>query len=108
MSHSNRRGEAGAIEFFNMEHQRMSLDDIKRKTKSFISGSFRNFDLKDDDDIFSLGLANSLFAMQLVMFVEKELEVKVHDDDLDIDNFRTVNAVTGLVTRKLAAVQAVA
>ena len=85
----------------------MTPDEIRRKTNSFISSNFRNFDLKDDDDIFALGLANSLFAMQLVMFVEKELEVKVHDDDLDIDNFRTVNAVTDLVTRKLAAVPAV-
>jgi methoxymalonate biosynthesis acyl carrier protein len=107
LSHSNRRGEAGATEFFNLEHDRMTPDEIRRKTNSFISSNFRNFDLKDDDDIFAMGLANSLFAMQLVMFVEKELQVKVHDDDLDIDNFRTVNAVTGLVTRKLAAVQAV-
>ena len=46
---------------------------------------------------------NSLFAMQLVMFVEKEFGLKVHDDDLDIDNFRTLNAVLDLVNRKRSA-----
>jgi methoxymalonate biosynthesis acyl carrier protein len=41
--------------------------------------------------------------MQLVMFVEKEFALKVHDDDLDIDNFRSVNALLGLVKRKRSA-----
>jgi methoxymalonate biosynthesis acyl carrier protein len=63
---------------------------------------FKNYDLQDDDDIFSLGFVNSLFAMQLVMFVEKEFRLKVHDDDLLIDNFRSVNAVLDLVQRKIS------
>jgi methoxymalonate biosynthesis acyl carrier protein len=80
----------------------MSLDEIKSKTKSYISGHFKNYELNDDDDIFSLGFVNSLFAMQLVMFVEKEFQLKVSDDDLMIDNFRSVNAVMDLVTKKLS------
>ena len=79
----------------------MALDEIRKKTKSFISANFKNYELKDDDDIFALGFVNSLFAMQLVMFVEKEFQLKVHDDDLLIDNFRSVNAVMELVTKKL-------
>ena len=61
---------------------------------------FKNYELQDDDDIFSLGFVNSLFAMQLVMFVEKEFQLKVQDDDLLIDNFRSVNAVMDLVTKR--------
>jgi methoxymalonate biosynthesis acyl carrier protein len=41
-----------------------------------------------------------MFAMQLVMFVEKEFGIIVEDEDLDIDNFRSVNAIAGLVERK--------
>jgi len=81
----------------------VDTDEIRRKTKAFIMVHFKNYDLKDDDDIFSLGVVNSLFAMQLVMFVEKEFELKVQDDDLDIDNFRSVNALLGLVHRKRSA-----
>ncbi len=81
----------------------MDTDEIRRKTKAFIMVHFKNHELSDDDDIFSLGVVNSLFAMQLVMFVEKEFELKVHDDDLDIDNFRSVNALAGLVKRKRCA-----
>jgi acyl carrier protein len=78
----------------------MSTDEIKQKTKSFLTGNFKYLELNDDDDIFSLGLANSLFAMQMVMFVEKEFRLTVADDDLLIDNFRSVNAVLNFVTRK--------
>ena len=81
----------------------MTSDEIRGKTKAFITVHFKNYDLQDDDDIFSLGFVNSLFAMQLVMFVEKEFGLKVHDDDLDIDNFRSLNAVLDLVNRKRSA-----
>jgi acyl carrier protein len=56
--------------------------------------------LQDDDDIFALGLINSLFAMQMVLWVEKEFGIKVEDEDLDIENFNTINALAGFVERK--------
>ena len=33
--------------------------------------------------------------MQLVAFVEKEFGITVADEDLDLDNFRTVDAIAG-------------
>lgn len=81
----------------------MGTDEIRQKTKAFMAIHFKNYDLQDEDDIFSLGFVNSLFAMQLVMFVEKEFQLKVQDDDLLIDNFRTINAVLDLVQRRRPA-----
>lgn len=81
----------------------MDTDQIRPRTKAFIARHFKSDDLKDDDDIFALGFVNSLFAMQLVMFVEKEFGMTVEDEDLHIDNFRSVNAVVELVTRKSTA-----
>ena len=74
--------------------------EIKTKIKQFLTKHFRNYDLQDDEDIFSLGFVNSLFAMQLVLFAENEFGITVDDDDLDIDNFRSINALTGLIRRK--------
>jgi acyl carrier protein len=59
--------------------------------------------LKDGDDLFALGFINSLYAMQLIQFVEKEFGVKVLDADLDLANFRTVDAIAEFVERKTAA-----
>ena len=46
---------------------------------------------------------NSLMAMQLVLFVEKEFGVSVDNDDLDLANFRSVNRVAEFVQRKKSA-----
>jgi methoxymalonate biosynthesis acyl carrier protein len=79
------------------------MDEMKTKIKAFLGRFFRKHELGDDEDIFTLGFVNSLFAMQLVMFLEKEFAVKVDNKDLDFDNFRTINAIAALVTRKLAS-----
>jgi len=79
------------------------MEDIRTKTKAFLAGFFQNIDLQDDQDIFALGFVNSLFAMQLVLFVEKQFDITVEDADLDIDNFRTINAIVGLIERKTSS-----
>ena len=76
------------------------MDERKTKIKEFLSRFFRNHELKDDEDIFSLGFVNSLLAMQLVNFIEKEFGVEVDDDDLDLDNFRTINNIDALIAGK--------
>ena len=74
--------------------------DIKVSIRQFLAKFFKNYDLQDGEDIFSLGFVNSLFAMQLVLFVEQTFHITVEDEDLDIDNFRTINALANLIQRK--------
>lgn len=78
------------------------MDGVHQKIKAFLGRFFRNQDLQPDDDIFALGFVNSLLAMQLVAFVEKEFGVAVEDSDLDLENFRTINSIAALVERKSA------
>jgi len=77
------------------------LDGVKVKLRDFITGYINHPGLKDDDNYFATRLINSMFAMQLVMFVEKEFGIKVESADLDINNFSSINAIAGLVERKL-------
>jgi acyl carrier protein len=44
--------------------------------------------------------------MQLVAFVEKEFAIKVEDEDLDLDNFRSIGAISRLVAKKHAGAAA--
>jgi acyl carrier protein len=71
--------------------------------RAFVSRYIRGSEWRNDEDMFELGLVNSLFAMQLVMFVEKEFGVTVEDEDLEMDNFRSVDAIAGFVRRKRQA-----
>ena len=78
----------------------MSVPDVPGKVRDFLSSSFKADSFDDDDDIFALGFVNSLFAMQLVMFVENTFHIKVENDELDLDNFKSVNAITKYVNSK--------
>ncbi len=78
----------------------MSTEENKQQIRAFVARYFRNHDLRDDEDFFALGFVNSLFAMQLVMFIEKEFGIAVLDEDLDLDNFRSINALAVLIERK--------
>jgi methoxymalonate biosynthesis acyl carrier protein len=79
------------------------MDETQTKIKEFLSRFFKSHDLQPGDDIFALGFVNSLLAMQLVAFVEKEFGIAVQDDDLDLDNFRSIEAISRLVARKTGA-----
>lgn len=79
----------------------MTTDTIRQTILTFLE-QFIDVDVADDEDLFASGLVNSLFAMQLVLFVEKEFSIKVENEDLDLANFRSVNAITGFIQHKLA------
>lgn len=73
---------------------------VRQQIREFIERHVRQRNFDDDVDIFALGFVNSMFAMQLVLFVEKDFGIKVEDEDLEIDNFKSVNAIGDLVERK--------
>lgn len=75
-------------------------DQTKERIRDFLSRYVRNQQLADDDDIFASGFVNSMMAIQLVMFVEKEFSFTVEDEDLEMSNFRSVNAIASLAERK--------
>lgn len=80
------------------------MKEIQARIKEFLSRFFRNHDLQLDEDIFVLGFVNSMFAMQLVLFMEQEFQITIENEDLEFDNFRTVNAMTRLIECKTAFV----
>lgn len=82
----------------------MTQGPAKQRIKEFLAPHFGDHELLDDEDMFSLGYVNSLFAMQLVAFVEQEFHFQVESEDLEMDNFRTVKSLVRLVESKAAPV----
>lgn len=79
----------------------MNIETVTSKTREFVS-QYLNTDTVDADvDLFATGMVNSLFAMQLVLFVEKNFGVVVANEDLDFENFKSINAIIAFVGRKL-------
>ena len=80
--------------------QDINLHDIKDTLRTYMHSAVMMPDLGDDTDLFESGLANSLFAIQLMTFVEKRFAVEMESDDLDIENFKSLNATAAFVSRK--------
>lgn len=74
---------------------------VKGTVRQFILRSINIPDLKDDDDLFEMGMANSLFAIQLMTFIEKTFALDVEVEDLDIQNFTSLNASTTFIIKKI-------
>lgn len=73
---------------------------IREKVRAFILASIHVPDLDDDDNLFESGIVNSLFAVQLMTFIEKTFAIEVGMDDLDIANFKSISASAEFVVRK--------
>lgn len=55
--------------------------------------------VRPEQDLFADGMINSMFALELVVQIENIFDVAVEGRDLDMANFRSVNAMANLVRR---------
>ncbi|MEV0622088.1 phosphopantetheine-binding protein [Nonomuraea sp. NPDC050404] len=79
------------------------MGDERIMVREFITGYLPGHEIRDEEDIFAAGYANSLFLLQLVAMVERDFAVQVTDADLDIANFRTIDALCAFVSHKQRA-----
>lgn len=73
------------------------VDGIRAKVRDFVLAYVKDEQLEDDENMFELGYVNSLFAMQLVMFVEKECGVTIPREELKLSNFASIDAIVTLM-----------
>jgi len=77
--------------------------EINQKVRTFIEENLVVFDdeiqFSDEDHIFELGFVNSLFAMSLLNYVEKEFDLTIDMAELDIENFSSVTNIVALIKR---------
>ena len=66
------------------------LEFLAKQTKSVVAL---------DQDLFESGLVSSLFAMELVVYLESTFGIAITGVELKLDHFRTVIAMTELVLR---------
>lgn len=75
-----------------------TTEDIEEAVLGFLEEKTKVV-AKPDQDLFASGLVSSMFAMELVVFLEQSYDVMIIGGDLKLDNFRTVQAMTSLVLR---------
>jgi len=78
----------------------MTDPSTRAQIRDFLGRLVRDRELSDEQDLLQLGFINSLFAMQLVLFIESTFAIRLAQEDLDLENFRSVNAIVRLVEQK--------
>jgi acyl carrier protein len=76
------------------------MTEQREMIRKFIANHAGGLEFADDQDLFASGHVNSLFAVQIVMFVENTLGVPVTGGDLDITNFSSVDRIDRFVVDK--------
>lgn len=73
---------------------------VAQQIKDFLAYRI-NQEVPSDQDLFRTGLVSSMFAMELVVFLEQTYGIAIVGPDLKLDNFRTVDGMSALVRRLL-------
>ena len=76
--------------------------EIQETVKSYIEERIDLEDLSEEINIFDEGIVNSLFAIEIMTFLEKIFAIKIGMEDLDMANFQSINAIVDFVQKKEA------
>jgi len=79
------------------------MEDTKVRIREYLERTTRHPDLRDDQNIFEDGIVNSIFAVELVIFIEEQFGIAIENEDLDLANFASIDALSSFVSRKTAA-----
>lgn len=79
-----------------------SKTQIKEFVFSNLLKSRDKVDLKDTDSLIEKGIIDSLGIMKLIVYLEKEFDVKITDAELTPENFENIETISRLVESKVA------
>lgn len=61
--------------------------------------AFNDMELQDSDNFFEKGFVSSIFGIRLLHFFENEFNLEVSDDDIQLENFSSVDNMIRLLYR---------
>lgn len=75
--------------------------DTRERIYQFFVEKKKADGLTYDTELLKSRHINSLFALQIVMFVEKEFQVKLTRKEISMEHFHSINAIAALIDRHL-------
>lgn len=71
--------------------------DYKAKIMEFFISKNKAEGLSYDTDLFKGGFINSLFALEMVVYLEKTFDIKIKNKDITEKNFKTIENIAKVV-----------
>lgn len=72
---------------------------IEEKILEFFKAKGKASGLESDTDLFKGGYINSLFALEMVVYLEKAFKIRIANAEITEDNFRTISSIAAVVLR---------
>jgi acyl carrier protein len=77
----------------------LDADVVSSDVREFLCDALRQ-PVGVDDDIFALGMASSMFALELIVYIESRYALTLGSEDLTRVNFSSASAMTELILRR--------
>ncbi|MEP7311538.1 MAG: acyl carrier protein [Pseudomonadota bacterium] len=78
--------------------------DERRKIKSFILQNFLFTDddaaVSDSDSLIARGVIDSTGILELILFLEESIGIKVQEDEMVPSNFDSIDSIVSFVARR--------
>lgn len=71
---------------------------MENKIKTIVEEILKEKIPHSEYDLYELG-ADSLSAIKIVCYLEEEFNINIEDDDLDIDNFVSLNSIKEMIEK---------
>lgn len=82
----------------------MQMEGFSEKNRdelcNFLGRYFELSEVNDEDDFFQKGLVNSLFSMQLIVFIEKKFQITMEMEEINPENLSSIHNILAYVQRK--------
>ena len=73
------------------------MEDQKKIVKDYVNRELaeegKETDLKEEENLLANGIVDSLGVLKLVSFIENEFNVQVPDEDVTVNNFRSLKSI---------------
>ena len=79
--------------------QIVDILEIKEKLNKYVQDTaFTDLDkIEDNTLLFEEGILDSMGLISLITFLEETFNIKINDTDLELENFKSIEAMTGFV-----------
>ncbi len=71
----------------------------REKIMEFVKSRSKKGELNYDTDLFKGGYINSLFALEIVVFLEDTFNIKIKNKEINENNFKTITNIAAVVER---------
>ena len=74
----------------------MDEKEIKYYINRFIE-STAEYAPRDDENLLEMGILDSMGVAELLAYIEKQFDVAINLEDITLENFSTINAISLLI-----------